>query len=69
MKTIKKLLLLLLVCTTSLTLTGCGNKNVKGTLEEIMEKVYSDVYAGVADDEKPMLGNINVSTDMQDNIP
>ena len=69
MKTIKKLLLLLLVCTTTLTLTGCGNKNVKGTLEEIMEKVYSDVYAGVADDEKPMLGNINVSTDMQDNIP
>ena len=33
-----------------------------------MESVYSDVYAGVADDQKPMLGNINVSTDMQDNI-
>ena len=33
-----------------------------------MESVYSDVYTGVADDQKPMLGNINVSTDMQDNI-
>ena len=68
MKTIKKLFALLLVCTTILTLTGCGEKNVEGTLEEIMESVYSDVYAGVADDQKPMLGNINVSTDMKDNI-
>lgn len=68
MKTIKKLFALLLVCTTILTLTGCGEKNVEGTLEEIMESVYSDVYTGVADDQKPMLGNINVSTDMQDNI-
>lgn len=69
MKTIKKLFALLLVCTTILTLTGCGEKNVEGTLEEIMESIYSDVYAGVADDQKPMLGNINVSTDMKDNIP
>lgn len=68
MKTIKKLFALLLVCTTILTLTGCGEKNVEGTLEEIMESVYSDVYTGVADDQKPMLGNINVSTDMKDNI-
>ena len=68
MKTIKKLFALLLVCTTILTLTGCGEKNIEGTLEEIMESVYSDVYTGVADDQKPMLGNINVSTDMQDNI-
>ena len=68
MKTIKKLFALLLVCTTILTLTGCGEKNIEGKLEEIMESVYSDVYTGVADDQKPMLGNINVSTDMQDNI-
>ena len=35
MKTIKKLFALLLVCTTILTLTGCGEKNVEGTLEEM----------------------------------
>ena len=72
MKTLKKLFALLLVCTTILSLTGCGEEKgnaLNGTLEEIMESVYSDVYVGVADDEKPMLGNINVSTDMQDNIP
>ena len=49
-------------------LSGCTSSNVEGTLEEIMEKVYADVYAGLADDQRPMLGNINVSTDMQDNI-
>ena len=64
----KKILLLLILFTTMITLTGCGEKNVEGTLEEIMESVYSDVYTGVADDQKPMLGNINVSTDMKDNI-
>lgn len=69
MKNIKKLLLLLLVATTIISLTGCGTENVEGTLEEIMESVYSDVYAGLANDEKPMLANINVSTDMKDNIP
>ncbi len=65
----KKILILILACTSMFILTGCGSKNVEGTLEEIMENIYSDVYAGVADDEKPMLGNINVSTDMKDNIP
>ena len=64
----KKLLATLLVFVSLITLTACGNETVEGTLEEIMETVYSDVYAGVADDQKPMLGNINVSTDMKDNI-
>ena len=69
MKTIKKLFALLLVCTTILTLTGCGeNKNVEGTLEEIMKSINTHAYEGVADDQKPMLGDINVSTDMADNI-
>lgn len=41
------------------TLAGCGaNKNVEGTLEEIMDKVY----ANVPEDERPMmLGNIEVT--------
>ena len=64
----KKISLIVMIFASIFLLTGCGNKKVEGTLEEIMEKVYSDVYKGVADDQKPMLGNINVSTDMKDNI-
>ena len=53
----KKLTLILCVCT--LLLTGCaGEKNVEGTLEEIMTKLYADI----SDDEKPMmLGNMEVT--------
>ena len=69
MKKLKKIFALVLICTTIFTLTGCGSENVEGTLEEIMESVYSDVYTDVADDQKPMLENIKVSTDMKDNIP
>ena len=72
MKYIKKLLLLVIMCTTILTLTGCAEEKgnaLDGTLEEIMESVYEDVFAGLADDEKPMLQNINVTTDAADNIP
>lgn len=66
MKNIKKLLLLLLICTTMTTLTGCGEQNVEGKLADIMTSVYSDVYAGVAD--APTLGNINVLEEAPDNI-
>lgn len=52
------LLLLLVVCT--IALGGCGQKNVEGTLEDIMTKVYADVK----DDEKPMmLGNVEVTSE------
>ena len=68
MKKIKQLFLVVFICTLTISLTGCKNNNLDGTLEEIMESVYSDVYTGLSDDEKPMLGNINVSEDMQDNI-
>ena len=64
MKRIKKLLLLLLVCLGILPLTACGNKNVEGTLEEIMTKIYEDIPT----DEMPMLGNINVLEEASDNI-
>lgn len=58
MKKVGKILLLLLICVTTLSLTGCGSKNVEGSLEEIMEKVYSTI----PDDERPMmLGNIEVN--------
>lgn len=49
-------------------LSGCTSNNVEGSLEDIMEKINNYAYEGVADDQKPMLGNINVSKDMQDNI-
>ena len=53
----KKIILLMSVCMTFL-LTGRGSKNVEGSLEEIMTKVY----ANVADDEKPMgLANTEVT--------
>ena len=54
----KKLFLVLLVLVSCFGLTGCGNKNIEGSLEEIMEKVY----AGIPDDQKPMmLTNIEVT--------
>ena len=58
MKNIRKFLLLLLICVTTLSLTACGSKNVEGSLEELMEKVYSKI----PDSEKPMmLSNIEVN--------
>lgn len=57
MKSIKNILLLMLLCMTTLILTACGNKNVEGSLEEIMEKIYSNIPTN----ERPMmLQNIDV---------
>ena len=64
MKKLKQILLLLLVCTPLVFLTGCEGQNVEGTLEEIMTKVYADI----PEDERPMLGNIDVLKDAPDNI-
>ena len=47
----KKLLLGFVAVLLVFGLTGCGEKNVKGTLEEIMNKVY----ASVPEDERPMM--------------
>lgn len=68
MNKIKKLLALLLVCTTLTCLTACGEKNVEGELSDIMDNIYKDVFAGLADDEKPALMNIDVLKDAPDNI-
>ena len=32
-------------------ITGCGEKNIEGTLPEIMDKLYE----GISDEEKPMM--------------
>jgi len=55
---VKRFLLIIVMFVFCLTLFGCGVKNVEGSLEEIMDKVYSNLK----DDEKPMmLTNIEVN--------
>lgn len=51
MKNLKKLLLVILIAIACAGLTGCGEKNIEGSLEDIMEKVY----AGIPDEERPMM--------------
>lgn len=58
----KKLLCLFSVLTLSLILVGCGkpeSKNIEGSLEEIMEKLY----AGIKEDAMPMAINNTTLTD------
>ena len=64
MKKVTKTLLLLIVCTTIITLTGCTNKNIEGNLDEIISKIYTEI----PEDEMPMLDNINVLEMAPDNI-
>ena len=64
----KKIFIFTFICLSLCLVTGCGEKNVEGSLDELMASVYSDVYEGVADDQKPMLGTINVLQDAPDNI-
>lgn len=57
----KKILLFVTALFISVTLTACGkNKNVTGTLEEIMDKVYADI----PQEERPMmLTNIPIDSE------
>lgn len=56
----KKILFMCITLLLTISLTGCGEKNVTGTLEEIMDKVY----ATVPEDQKPMmLMNVEVTED------
>ena len=58
----KKVLYFLCCMMVCIALTGCGTteKNIEGTLPEIMEKLYE----GISDDEKPMaLDNIELNSD------
>ena len=47
----KKILFMLVALISIISLTGCGEKNVVGSLEEIMDKVY----ASIPEDERPMM--------------
>ena len=55
---LKKLTLFILLVSSLFILTACGNKNIEGTLEEIMTKVYADI----PENERPMmLTNVEVT--------
>ena len=54
----KKIVLSLLIFMAVILLTGCSSKNVEGSLEDIMTKVYENV----PEDERPMmLSNIEIT--------
>lgn len=54
----KKVLLILITLLCCIPLSGCFNRNIEGSLEDIMTKVY----ASVKEDEKPMmLTNIEIT--------
>lgn len=56
----KKLLLLLSICVFAFATVGCTQKNIEGSLEEIMTKVYKDIKQ----EELPMmLGNVEVNSE------
>ena len=54
----KKILLLIIVSICCITLSGCGNKNIEGSLEDIMTKVHASLTV----EETPMmLTNIEIT--------
>lgn len=60
MKSIKRISIFIILLGGLFMFTGCGNNNVKGTLEEIMTQVYADI----PEDERPMmLGNMEVTSE------
>ena len=48
---LKKFSLIIIVLLIGLFVTGCGDRNITGSLEEIMEKVYADI----PEDQRPMM--------------
>lgn len=66
MRKLKKLLLLLVMITMTMSLTGCGEKNVEGELTDIMEDVYKEMYASIDEEERPMLTTVNVLEKTED---
>lgn len=47
----KKIICLLCLLASCFVLTGCGEKNIEGSLQDIMAKLYE----GISEEEKPML--------------
>lgn len=64
----KKLLLsLLIIPFIAIALTACS-KNVEGNLSDLMDKVYSEVYIDVAEDERPYLETFDALEVAPDNL-
>jgi len=60
MKLFNRIALFLVICLSAFVLTGCGEKNVEGELDELMTKVYSQL----PEDKTPMgLTNIEVTAE------
>ena len=58
MKTLKKISLVIIMLVVAGLVTGCGAKNIEGSLEDIMAKVYADI----PEDQRPMmLMNVEVN--------
>lgn len=51
MKAFKKISLIVIMLVAALVVTGCGSKNIEGSLEDIMTKLY----AGIPEDQRPMM--------------
>ena len=47
----KKIVLFMVMFAMALCVSGCGNKNIEGSLEDIMTKVYESI----PEDERPMM--------------
>lgn len=63
MKSLKKILTIGLITITSILISGCGIKNVDGTLEDIMAKVYGNIST----EDLPMgLTNIVLTSENQE---
>lgn len=68
MKKTKKIILsLLIIPLIAITLTACS-KNVEGNLSDLMDKVYSEVYIDVAEDERPYLETFDALEVAPDNL-
>lgn len=60
MKNLKKIIFVIMIFSVTLLFTGCGNKSVEGTLEDLMAKVYE----GIPESERPMyLENTKVDSE------
>lgn len=68
MKKIKIFSLITILLGGLFLLSGCTSNNLEGSLEDILNDLNTYVYEDVAEDEKPMLGTINVLKDAPDNV-
>ena len=57
MKLFKRVSLFMVLCLSLVGLTGCGSKNIEGSLDDIMTKLYQDI----PEDERPMLANTKIN--------